>query len=621
MASVEDNILKLEILNVNLTNSKSNEATARQKLNSDPENQDYQTELAAAKRDTAALENQINNLNTEISRGNPSPSAPPTNPGDENPEPSTPSTTSGGSSSTPTTTPTNSDPNKPRWYQVKWTGKGDWSAGSSKLMFFFYVLVLLAHVIDSFVFEYRNNWMRAILYLVVFLISWFLIFGRNVKPLTQAGGQRLLMAFILALVAFLLPVIEWVLLKNIMDAKLIHILQLWIGFYPSYLIVTAQENSALEKLQKAWIGLWILLGVLFLIVGVINGGLKSLPIPESEEDFDPWESLMSVLNFIWETFWNGITSMWDFARGKINQTQAAGVGQFDYATGGYYSGNEESVEEQGVFIKNVEFSKPEFDENTPIELFYNLEMKTPTNKPVPVTITCLIESTNETNNDLFGNVDESTLDLYNNEIVPLSCVFENGVEKGNHKIKLTSSYEYETLSRIETHFIDVERKNAYRAEGIDILSDYGKDSSPVSVFTAGPMDLGIEIGTQPIGIESGSKGPRIGFTLEGDWNGIIKSVKELYIKLPKGLILGSQSGDCSKFMPFTTPEDNQNIYKYEGTINEIEEYRSFNCKTQVSNFDDLMGNNEISTKYIKVEAKYIYEDEKIETVNVVGVAE
>ena len=195
-----------------------------------------------------------------------------------------------------------------RWYQIKWTGLGNWGAGSSHTLFFFYVIVLLAHVVDSFVLEYRNNILRAILYLVIFIISWFLVFGRGIQPISKQGGQRLLFAFILVLIAFLLPVVEWQLLKNIIDKKLIHILQMWLGFYPSYLIATA-KTKGLMRLQKWWTGMWIILGVLFLIVAIMNGGLRDLPIPESNEDFDPWESLMAVLNFIKNTIVDGFKAL------------------------------------------------------------------------------------------------------------------------------------------------------------------------------------------------------------------------------------------------------------------------------------------------------------------------
>ena len=326
---------------------------------------------------------------------------------------------------------------------------------------------------------------------------------------------------------------------------------------------------------------------------------------------------MAVLTFIWETFVNGFNSIWLFISGEVNQTQAMGEDRFDYATGGYYSGKEEQVEEQGVFIKNVELSKPEYGIDDPIELFYNLEMKTPTEKPVEVNVICLVEGETEEDEDIEGIVEDGTnLNLYNNEIIPLSCIFENGfAEKGNYKIIIRVSYEYGTMSRIESHFIDIERKNAYRAEGIDILDDYGKDSNPSSVYTQGPMKVGLEVGTQPIGIESGSSGPRVGFTLEGEWGGKIKSINELKIYLPEGLIRDDQIGDCSHFQ-FSETKDNQNIYIYTEDIGEIEEYRSFNCKTKVSDFTTLMGKNEISTKYIKVESNYIYEYEERETVEV-----
>jgi hypothetical protein len=501
---------------------------------------------------------------------------------------------------------------KSNWWKLEFTGKGDWSAGSSKVMLLFYFIVLLAHVIDSFVLEYRNNLVRAILYLVVFVISWFLVFGRDVQPISKEGARKLAFAFMLAFIAFLLPVLEWQLLKNIMDEKLIHILQMWLGFYPSYLIAIAPAPS-LKKLQKVWIGMWIILGVLFLIVAMINGGLTRLPMPESDADFDPWESLMSVLNFIWETFWNGIQAVWGAAMGKINQTQAFGESRIDYATGGYYSGQEEDVEKQGVFIEDIEMSKPDYVENETVEIFFNLHMKTPSKNAIDTSVNCFIECDEQ---NITGDVsDEGTLKLYNNEILPMSCVFRE-IKRGTNKIIIQTSYRYSTLSRIEGHFIDIERKNAYRAENVDILDQYNKDSSPDAIYTSGPLKLGIEIGTQPIGIEPNSNGPRIGFTLEGEWEGKIESVEKLNLSLPGGLVLDNeQIGDCKNFEEVQVTED-RNVYAYEEEIGEIEDYRSFYCKTKVSDFNSIMGENEISTKYIRVATAYTYQNEEIERITV-----
>ena len=197
----------------------------------------------------------------------------------------------------------------------------------------------------------------------------------------------------------------------------------------------------------------------------------------------------------------------------------------------------------------------------------------------------------------------------------MSCVFEK-IKRGTNNIIIQTSYQYSTLSRIEGHFIDIERKNAYRAEDIDILDQYNKDSSPEAMYTSGPLKLGIEIGTQPIGIESGSNGPRVGFTLEGEWKGKVESVEELNMSLPKGLVLdGEQIGDCKNFEEVQVTED-RNVYAYNEEIEPIEDYRSFYCKTKVSDFNDIMGENEISTKYIRVATAYTYQNEETERITV-----
>ena len=173
-----------------------------------------------------------------------------------------------------------------------------------------------------------------------------------------------------------------------------------------------------------------------------------------------------------------------------------------------------------------------------------------------------------------------------------------------------ATYNFETSAYLKTHFINEERRKTIRKAGIDVFEMFGiVEKKPISRYTSGPVKIGLETSLQPIGVDQeGTTKPKIGFTIENNWDGKIKEVTLLKIMIPKGLELDNNSCDYS-FMRLET-EESTTTYKITEQIGEINTHRSFNCRTKVIDLNYLLGNAPLSTKEISVSVEYIFESKK-----------
>jgi hypothetical protein len=278
--------------------------------------------------------------------------------------------------------------------------------------------------------------------------------------------------------------------------------------------------------------------------------------------------------------------------------------QMEYATGGYYVGKEEKTEEKlGVFLEDLNPSNPDIKENKSVEIWGTLKIRSITNKPIEITIGCT--SSNET-----GTNSVRVFEVYGNDEFDIDCVFKDGFEKGSHNVEFFATYSFGTSAYLKTYFINDERKKTMKRSGIDIFDEFGiKDKSPISIHTSGPVKIGISTPKQPIGIDQeGTIKPKIGFTIENTWEGKIKNITNINIQIPKGMELDSETCDYS----FSHQETNGlvNIYEINEKIEKIEKYRTFNCRTKISDESVILGAFPLSTREILISAEYIFETKK-----------
>ncbi|MBC8444063.1 hypothetical protein H8D83_00605 [Candidatus Woesearchaeota archaeon] len=151
-----------------------------------------------------------------------------------------------------------------------------------------------------------------------------------------------------------------------------------------------------------------------------------------------------------------------------------------------------------------------------------------------------------------------------------------------------------------------------RRADIDHFREYGiTEKIPIPIYTNGPIKLGIDTTSQPIGV-SDEMNPKVGFTVENTWEGEIKEITNIEISLPQGLYLNSENCDYS----FEDMGDNTFKLKEIEQIGEIKEYRSFNCRTKLTDSNSLLGDVPLSTKYFRVSTDYLFESETSKTISI-----
>ena len=477
----------------------------------------------------------------------------------------------------------------------------------------FFILTILVHLIDSWT-NYSSG-LRWILYLTIVPFTGFFLVYRNPEGelVSKESFKAIIKCFCLSGIALLIPVLLPKILSGFMGSDILNLILVLFPFYLIWFLFVEPNSPLLKTLQKIMIIFWFIMGFMAVFAVAKAGNLKNIPMLQGETGADIGGALSTFQNLVkntWTTFWSetGI-----FFGQKRNESIDFWGGMMNQSTGGeYYKGQKEQTEEDyGVFIRELEQGDPNVIENESVTIWGFLEVKTPEEKEIDIHMACKHET--EEDNFIFGIMGPQIISSYGYDYIDFGCRFENGFEKGMQEIIFTTNYNFETSSNIKIYFTDMERKNTFRREGEDILDEYGiYDKYPVAIYTDGPIRLGIDSPSLPVGIENnGEKGPTIGFTLENSWEGVIKEIEELKLYLPKGLELDSDSF-CDYDFGLLGQEEGFNIYEIHKELGDegLEEHLTLRCNSKVIDKSTLLGDVPVSTKYIKVFVEYIFESEE-----------
>ncbi len=297
-----------------------------------------------------------------------------------------------------------------------------------------------------------------------------------------------------------------------------------------------------------------------------------------------------------------------------------------YATGDYYTGRvDRNVKEPlGVYITNIETADPEVYEDEAIEIWAILRAKSIEEPIDSIKVQCIADK--DTIKEKPGKSKVSEFNNFIDEEEDIDCKFEeNDLEAGSHLITFTAEFDFTTLAYLKTYFIDDERLKALKREGIDVFKEYGiTDKNPIAVYTNGPVGIGMETKTPPIGISKDyDSTPKFGITIENKWKGKITEIKDLIIYLPEGIELDDNCDEA--FEKIETREyilDGYTAYKMIDAVKEskewkdIELYKSRNCRLNIKDRNKILGDTPISTKYIKARIKYVYNSQESININV-----
>lgn len=295
-------------------------------------------------------------------------------------------------------------------------------------------------------------------------------------------------------------------------------------------------------------------------------------------------------------------------------------------SGDYYTGQVEEYETEplGVFLEDVEASDNEFSQGETISVWATLKAYTLENNNVEIKVACEAKDGTKSIPGTITPRDKFTIYSYDEEFI--TCTFnENSDVSKNPKyytVVFNATFSFKTQSYLKTYYIEKERLRVLRSENIDIFEEYGIfDRDPTAKFTNGPLKIGMETTTPPIGVPADGKefSSYIGITLDNNWQGNLVKVNKIDLEIPQGLEIITTKDACDYF-------DNSGNNKYIANKNELEKDnakkyvlpKSFKCPLAISSSDAnlILGNVPISIKYFKSTVEYEYQITEKTTINV-----
>ncbi len=278
----------------------------------------------------------------------------------------------------------------------------------------------------------------------------------------------------------------------------------------------------------------------------------------------------------------------DFLGTLFGKTQELVTQRLDIATAGLYSGNVEKnrYESLGVYFANLRAADPRFYTDELITLWGTIRSKT-YQDAVIVNFSCYRLKGKE---KIFADkvIPDTKFPIFSLENVDTECTFfpkkDKQIPPGANPITFSAEYNFGTDAYLKAYFIDRDRFKAYSRENLDPLKEVGiKDRNPAAVFTNGPVEIGMGVGTADGSLITVSEGyvikPSIGITLSNRkeitdadkkiitrWEGRIKNITELILLVPPGVEIANLETcslpeenpgflDCPCSMPFVPYDD------------------------------------------------------------------
>ncbi len=297
----------------------------------------------------------------------------------------------------------------------------------------------------------------------------------------------------------------------------------------------------------------------------------------------------------------------------------------EYATGGYYEGKEEKTavaERLGVFIEPDKLSKTFYDDQEitvwSVISARALEKK----KSIPIKLSCAAEAgETKVKGEIIPAALAEGFEITSMENIDFACRISNENVKalgvGNAKINLFATFDFETTARLKTYFMDGSLKRASR--DIDIFKQAGiTDKSPVTEYTSGPVKIGAETAKDlPIAIDERTS-PKLGLTIDNQWEGKIRKVKEVSITVPAGVELTdchfTKTGETETTSQYTADLTHPSL-RYD--TENLEKFFSINCIMANLDKEKLLGKDAesrtretVATRFINFKTAYTYELQK-----------
>lgn len=390
-----------------------------------------------------------------------------------------------------------------------------------RLMFYFLIGVAARYVLDDDILSALKN------YTIVSIIP-ILIIPLLGELMTWAGAPEAIAGKV-AGIAFAVPV--WLIYLRYMRGV-------------NYTLVGTKTEKFFTALTSPvkWTGLYFF--ILFITIMLNIFQLSSGLIYEtgvSIEGFDPYVAF----DQFWTPVKNTWTTVWLDLYQLPNRTQIILDRELNRTLGAYYTGRvEENKERTGVWIEKFEAPGTHY-EDLPVSFFAIIKVRSFVDD-VYMNVSCTAEDTKNKTAKFGGVVEPAEFIVYQEDQRGVTCTF-NRLPAGNYKVTLEAQFNFDTWAYTTYTFMNRELMTSVLSSGEDLYTEFNIKKRPSTVYTNGPVLLGMnEQLEMPIGVSySDNTLVPIGMTLDNKQKqyGDILKVTKFEMRLPDELQI--QSNKCT----------------------------------------------------------------------------
>ena len=495
-----------------------------------------------------------------------------------------------------------------------------------------FIIAMVIHFADGLM-DYNVFGFRFPAYVGMIFVLYFLYFKYKFDNWHTGVLYSILLSFLAFFIPYALLSSNLVFLNINMAGVLTKIvslgtLRIIVNVFPAfflYFVFIEPETDFLMKIRKIYLIILVIAFVMWIYAAVESGSISEIPALESGVGSDFLGS--------WQHFWKLCSNaIGDLVRAVYNMfaALATGVqktqqGMIKYAVGDAYAGevDKKAEEKLGVYLTPIKSSAPSFYPYELVSVYTTLTATTlEEDSAVHITLGCTADKNLPEKKILAvganGGVNPPEIPgatRYTEQ--DIDCFFNPKVlSAGSHQISISAKFNFETLAYMKSYFIESSRALALKREKIDILTHYDiEDKTPKSVYTNGPVEIGMDLKQPPIEIDSTKTTEKItlGITLKNKWKGVINRLTSFKIILPGYMEI--ENNKCGGYL-FNSIEEN--VYELQNLANipEIKQYVTFRCPIVIKNPEEVLGTTPISTKYFKVDTQYDYTIDKSTNINV-----
>ncbi|MBI4150820.1 hypothetical protein HY492_01715 [Candidatus Woesearchaeota archaeon] len=462
------------------------------------------------------------------------------------------------------------------------------------------------------------------------MLTWLKMRGtQGGKQFTTKDSLQLLGAYIgISIAAYFIPVLAnslgkaWVTtISPVVVGSIVLFAPLWVlywGFVGGEPAIGKGLSTLFSIYIIVWF-IWVLLSVLP-VVQHLSGPFNA----ESSAVVSPKEALLGA--------WTTLKTNYD----KITNATIEGTKkQLNVATGDAFTGkvDNQAKEKLGIVMGDIKLTQQKFSTQDTVGVYAAITGEA-LDAPLKLKVSCTSETAKKT--PAVTPDPSKEIDLGAQESIDVDCSYPpDSFATGTASITLGATFSTESLAYLKTYLMEKERLRDLRDNKIDPFQQYGiTDRNPVTIYTSGPVNIGMGFGTPPLGInlEEDEFVSTLGITLSNAWAGKIDAIERVVVVVPRGFTITELTGEgtikplsCLELSPLKDWCDDEVSTAYIITpvlTSAIAANNAYTVRARLRahqpDYPLLLGNTPLSTRYFKAAASYTYTLEKSTNINILA---